>query len=236
VRPTVLLALVIFVTITSVRAESLEDARALFASGAFLEASNLASKLNSSAGFALAARALSEHASQQPVSRREGLYVQCEKFARRALELNARNPDGYFELGAATGHLGNLRGAAYAFVNGVAGQVKSNFERSLELEPRHTLALVALGRWHAELVARGVAFLFGADAAKVTALFERALSSDPRGVFPRLEYARALLVLDRERNRERARALLEAAVRLEPRDVLEVRHVEAAARELAKLR
>ncbi|NJK46708.1 MAG: hypothetical protein HC933_22850, partial [Pleurocapsa sp. SU_196_0] len=215
-----LLGLLIVATLSSVRAGSLEDARTLFASGAFLEASNLASKLNSSAGFALAARALSEHASQQPVSRREALYVQCEQFARRALELNARNPDGYFELGAATGHLGNLRGAGYAFVNGVAGQVKSNFERTLELEPRHTLALVALGRWHAEIVARGVAFLFGADAVKVTTLFDRAVASD-RAAFSHASSTRGRCsCLDRERNRERGAGVLEEAVRLEPRDVL----------------
>jgi tetratricopeptide (TPR) repeat protein len=218
------------------RAESLEDAQALYARGAFLEASRVAASLNSSAGFAFAARALSEHASEQPRAEREGLYMQCERFARRALALNSRNADGHFEWGASVGNLGNLRGAAYAFVNGVATQVRDHFERALELNPRHTLALVALGRWHAEIVGRGVGFLFGGDAAKVGALFERALLSDPRSIFVRLEYARTLLTLDANANRTRAKTLLEAALEFEPRDYLERKYSSRAQFELTKLR
>jgi hypothetical protein len=229
-----LFGLVLF--LGAARGQSLEDARVLYARGAFLEASRVAAAVNSSAGFAFAARALSEYASEQASSAREALYVQCERFARLALESNSRNADAHFELGASTGNLGNLRGAAYAFVNGVAGQVRDHFERALELNPRHTLALVALGRWHAEIVSRGVGFLFGGDAAKVRGLFDRALQSEPRSIFVHLEYARALLTLDANANRARARALLEAAVAFEPGDYLERKYSTRAQRELSKLR
>jgi tetratricopeptide (TPR) repeat protein len=220
----------------SARAAGLEDARALYADGSFLEASQSAAAVGSSDGFAFAARALSVHAGMQPRAQQEALYAQCERYARRALELDAKNADGYFELGAALGLLGNLRGAAYAFTNGTATQTKTNFERALELEPRHVLALVSLGRWHAEIVSRGVGFLFGGDAGRVTVLFDRALAADPRSVFVPLEYARALLTLDETRNKARARALLEQAVKLQPRDALEQRQLASAERELAKLR
>jgi tetratricopeptide (TPR) repeat protein len=217
-------------------AGSLEEARALYKTGNFLEASQMAAGLNTSAGLAFAARALNVHASGQPNAQKEALYAQCERYARKALELNAQNADGYFELGAALGMLGSVRGAAFAFLNGIAGQVKLNFERALELNPRHTLALVALGRWHAEIVSRGVGGLFGGDALKVTALFDRALASDPRSVMVPLEYARALLTLDAARHRDRAKTLLEQAVKMEPRDALEERQLAAANRELARLK
>ncbi len=217
-------------------ADALSDAQALYAKGAFLEASKLAAAANSSAGFAFAARSLDEFAGDQPEAEREALYLQCERFARRALELDSKNADGEFELGAAIGHLGSLRGAAYAFVNGVATQVRDHFERALALNPKLVLALVAYGRWHAEIVSRGVGLLFGGSATQVTALFDRALMADPRSIMARLEYARALLVLDGQKNRVRARELLELALSLEPRDFLERQALSAARREWQKLR
>ena len=216
-------------------AQSLEEAQGLYASGKFLEASKMAAALGSSPGYVLAARALDWYASDQPIAKQEAFYVQCEGYARKAVELNSRNSDAYFELGAAIGRLGGLRGAASAFLNGVAGQVKSNFERALELNPRQVLALIGLGRWHAEIVSRGVAGLFGGDGNQVKTLFERALTADPPSVAVRLEYARALLILDDKANRAAARKLLEAATDLTPRDVAERRQLVAAERLLAKL-
>lgn len=216
-------------------AQSLEEAQGLYASGKFLEASKMAAALGSSPGYVLAARALDWYAGDQPIAKQEAFYVQCEGYARKAVELNPRNSDAYFELGAAIGRLGGLRGAASAFLNGVAGQVKSNFERALELNPRQVLALIGLGRWHAEIVSRGVAGLFGGDGNQVKTLFERALTADPPSVAVRLEYARALLILDDKANRAAARKLLEAATDLTPRDVAERRQLVAAERLLAKL-
>lgn len=216
-------------------AQSLEDAQGLYATGKFLEASKMAAALGSSAGYVLAARGLDWYAGDQPTAQQEALYVQCEAYARKAVELNPRNSDAYFELGAAIGRLGGLRGAANAFLNGVAGQVKSNFERALALNPRQVLALIGLGRWHAEIVSRGVAGLFGGDGNQVKALFERALSADPKSVAVRLEYARALLMLDDKANRAAARKLLEDASDLTPRDFAERRQLTSAERLLAKL-
>ena len=227
--------MVVFALVMVANAQSLEDAQGLFASGKFLEASKMSAALNTSPGYAFAARGLDWYASDQPTAKQEALYVQCEGYARKAVDLNPRNSDAYFELGAAIGRLGGLRGAANAFLNGVAGQVKSNFERALELNPRQVLALIGLGRWHAEVVSRGVGGLFGGDGAQVKTLFERALMVDPKSIAVRLEYAKALLMLDEKGNRSLARKLLEDASDLTPRDVAERRQLMAAQRLLAKL-
>lgn len=230
-----LLLLLVFLSCTA-RAQSLETAQSLYAKGAFLEAYKVALALNTSAGFAFAARNLDHVAGDERAAKREALYAECEQLARKAIALDAKNADGYFELGAAIGHLGSLRGAAYAFVNGVATQVRDNFERALQLNPRHILALGALGRWHAEIVSRGVGFMFGGDAGKVTSLFERAIAADSKSIFARVEYARSLLVLDAKANRSKARDLLETAVNLTPRDFVEGQLWNEAGRELGKLR
>jgi tetratricopeptide (TPR) repeat protein len=218
------LLLVLVFAVCTARAQSLETAQSLYAKGAFLEAYKTALALNTSAGFAFAARNLDHVAGDQPAAKREALYVECEALARKAIALDAKNADGYFELGAAVGHLG------------VATQVRDNFERALQLNPRHILALGALGRWHAEIVSRGVGFLFGGDAGKVTTLFERAIAADPKSIFARVEYARSLLVLDAKVNRNKARELLEVAVSLTARDFVEGQLLEEAGRELVKLR
>ena len=216
-------------------AQSLEDAQGLFATGKFLEASKISAALNTSAGYVFAAYTLGVHANIQPSDKQEALFVQCEQYARKALELNKVNADAHAQLGVALGRLGGLRGAAYALLNGVVGQVKGSFERALELNPRQVIALIGLGRFHAELVSRGAGAMFGADGALVKPLFERALQADPKGIGVRLEYARALTVLDGAANRAQIRKLLESASELTPRDALERRQLASVERLLAKL-
>lgn len=216
-------------------AQSLEDAQGLFAAGKFFEASKMSVALNTSAGFTFAAYTLGVHAGDQPKDQQESLFAQCEQYARRALELNKSNADAHAQLGVALGRLSGLRGAAYALLNGVVGQVKGSFERALELNPRQVIALIGLGRLHAELVSRGAGAMFGADGALVKPLFERAVQADPKGIGVRLEYARALTVLDAAAHRVQIRKLLEAASDLTPRDALERRQLKSVERLLAKL-
>jgi hypothetical protein len=216
------------------RAQSLEDAQELFAAGKYLEASKMSAALGSSASLTFAAYTLGVHAGDQPTDKQEALFAQCEQYARKALELNKGNADAHAQLGVALGRLSGLRGAAYAFLNGMVGQVRGSFERALELNPRQVIALIGLGRLHAELVSRGVGAMFGAEAALVKPLFERAVQADPKGIGVRLEYARALTVLDAAANRAQIKKLLEAAADLTPRDALERRQLAAVERLLVK--
>ena len=224
-----------FCLLITANAQSLEDAQDLFAAGKFLEASKMSAALGSSAGLTFAAYSLGVHAGDQPSGTQEALFAQCEQYARKALELNKNNADAHAQLGVAFGRLSSLRGAAWVMLNGAVGQVKGSFERALELNPRQVIALIGLGRLHAELVSRGTGAMFGADGALVKPLFERALLADPKGIGVRLEYARALTVLDGAANRAQIRKLLESASDLTPRDALERRQAASVQRLLAKL-
>jgi tetratricopeptide (TPR) repeat protein len=214
----------------------LADAQALYAKGAFLEASQVAASLETAEGYALAARALSWHAGSRPDTEQDDLYTRCEQYARKAIKRDPKYAPGYFELGAAIGQLGSNRGAAWAFANGVATQVKENFERAIQIDPKLVVARVALGRWHAEIVAHGVGFLFGGNADEATKQFEESVRLEPKSIMVHSNYARMLLTLDKQKNRDAARAQLEIAIGIDPRDVPERLEQEGAKRLLQGLK
>jgi tetratricopeptide (TPR) repeat protein len=227
--------IVVFAVFASSLAQTgtLKEAQNLFARGEFQRAHDIAVRLNTAEGLALAARALS--LIDVPRDQRDDVFARCEQYARKAIAFNPRYANGYFELGAAVGQLGAIRGTGWAFVNGVAIQVKENFEKAISLDPKLILARVALGRWHAEIVTRGVGFLFGGSLEEAVRQFEESIRIDPKSILARLEYARTLLVIDQTKNRAAARAQLEIAVKIVPDDYLETRQLEAARKMLESL-
>jgi hypothetical protein len=229
------LLLVLIVFASSALAQRLDTARDLYADGEFLRASQVARQLETSDGYALAARALYEYAMEQPTNKREPLMVQCETFAKNALELNPNNADAYFELGAGAGQFALLRGTVWAFLNGIPQQIRSHFERAIALNPRHTFAMVALARWHAEVVAGGGGFLYNATPEESLKLLNRAIQLEPKNINIRVNFAETLMVLDKK-NRAAAKAQLEVAITLSPRDALERKALENAKRGLEQLK
>jgi hypothetical protein len=229
------LLLVLVLLGSSAVAQRLEMAQDLYSDGEFLRASQVARQLGTSDGFALAARALYEHAMELPTSKREPLMVQCESFAKNALELNPNNADAYFELGAGAGQFALLRGTVWAFLNGIPQQIRQHFERAISLNSRHTFAMVALARWHAEVVVGGGGFLYNASAEEATRLLNRAVQLEPKNINIRVNFAETLMVLDKN-NRAAAKAQLEVAITLNPRDALERKALENAKRGLEQLR
>ena len=229
----VLLVAVLF--FSSAFAQRLQDALLLYANGDFLEASLVAQKLETTDGFALAARALYEHAMELPVSKREPLMVRCEKLARESLELNPKNADAFFELGASAGQFALLRGTVWAFLNGVPQQIRGHFERSIELNPRHVFAMVALARWHAEVVVGGGGFLYNASAEEALKLLNTAVRIEPKNINVRVNFAETLMVLDKN-NKAAAKIQLEIALTLDPKDALERKALDAAKRGLVQLK
>jgi tetratricopeptide (TPR) repeat protein len=225
----------LFVFGCALAAASLEDARTLFSKGQFAEAAKIAASLETSEGYAFAARALFEYSSSQPKDSRLEILDGAEKYAQKAVALDPKNADAYFELGATTGQIGYLRGAAYAFASGVAVTARENFEKAISLNPKHVSAMIALGSWHAEIVSRGVGFLYGGKLEKVFSLFDTAILTAPKSIAVRLNYAKSLLKLD-PKYRDGAKAQLEVAVKLEAVDYLEKRALESSKEMLAALK
>ncbi len=216
-------------------AASLEEAKTLFSKGEFAEAAKIAANLETSDGYALAARGLYEYSNLQPQDSRLVILEQAEQYAQKAAKLNPQNADAYFEIGATTGQIAYLRGAAYGFTTGTAVKTRENFEKALSLNPKHISALIALGSWHAEIVARGVGFLYGGKLEKVFSLFDTAVQTAPKLINVRLNYAKSILKLD-QKYRQEAKAQLEIAVKLEATDYLEKRALENARKLLLEIK
>jgi tetratricopeptide (TPR) repeat protein len=228
--------LLALVSSIALAAGTLQDAQTQYDTGDFKGAADAAAALNTADGWTLAAKANSIYASTQPENKQEAIYNTSEKFARTAVKMDANNADAYFEVARALGRLSQLRGVLAALTQGLGGQVKDNLEKCLKLNPLQANALVAFGLWNAEIVSKGVAFLYGADANRGIAYFERAIKLEPKVIIHRVEYARGLTLIDKKKNLAAAIAQLETAVTLTPRDAAEKLDLERAKRDLADLK
>ena len=130
-------------------------------------------------------------------------------------------------LGRYAQHISILR----ALAEGLAGRVESRLRRTLELEPGHAEAQVALGLYQAEIIHQvgmlaGLAY--GVSAKAALEHLQRAERLAPASPVIAVEHARGLMLLDATGHREEALALHEQAARREPRDAMEALYVERA--------
>ncbi len=229
----------LFVLVGNAGAQSIEAARAAYAEGRFMEAASLARTLGTSEGHALAADSLAIHGYYMaPDSEKEGLFRRAEESARKAVRLDAANPEAHLQLAHAMGRQAQVVGALKALKEGYATRVRDAIEEALRLDPKMAAAHVSLGAWHAGAVGAGGFFaglLYGADEEKALAHFERALALAPRDKVAHFEYALGLLSLDADENRAKARGLLKRAIRLPPKDAFERLVHQKAVERLAAL-
>ncbi len=217
-------------------AASLQEANDLYVKGNFDEAATMAASLNSEAGFVLAAKATSIFSSTRPEKEQDALYTKAEAFARKAIEQNKNNAEAHFEASRALGRLSQLRGVVTALMQGLGGKVKDELDMALKLKPNYPGALVGLGLWHAEVSAKGAlaAMSLGASADKAVPLFEKAIKLEPKVIIHRVEYAKALMILNKN-NKDKAIEQLNIALKLEPRDAAEKMDLERTKNDLANL-
>ena len=206
-------------------AQSIEEARAAYAEGRFVEAAEIARALGTSEGHALAADSLAIHGYYvAPEGERAGLFRRAEELAREAIRLDAANPQAHLQLAHAMGRQAQISGTLKALKEGYAGKVRDAIEEALRLDPKMAAAHVSLAAWHAGVVGAGgffAALLYGASEKEALAHFERALELAPQDKAVLFEYALGLLKLDAEENRAKARDLLERATGLPPEDAFE---------------
>jgi tetratricopeptide (TPR) repeat protein len=231
----ILLTLFLGATVT-LAAGSLQEAKSLYAKGEFLKASNVAAELNTAEGNALAAKALSLHASTQPEKNQDELYSKAETYARAAIKTNAKYAEGYMETARALGRLSQLRGVMTALSQGYGSQIRENLDKCLELDKDHAGAMVAYGVWHSEIVSKGVGWLYGASGDKGLEYFNKAIKLEPKTIIHRVEFARGMVLLDKAKFLPKAIEHLEVAVKLTPNDAAEKLDLVRAQRDLASLK
>ena len=216
-------------------ATPLQDAQKLYAKGDFKAAVDIASDIDSAEGQAFAAKANSIYAGTQPENKQEPMYATSEKYANNAVKLNSKYAPGDFELARALGRLSQLRGTLAALSQGLGTRIKTNLETCIDLDRNSASCMVAYGLWHAEIVAKGVGWVYGANEGASINFFERAIAIEPKIIIHRVEYAKGMLLLNRDKYKAAAKSQLELAIKLEPRDAADKLDLERAKRDLAEL-
>lgn len=186
--------------------------------GRFAQAYEQGLKLGGVSGWVLAARAANFYASYQARGDSEIMtwFEQAEEAANKALQANPRSAEAHFELARAYG--GQLAKRNLLTKASLAGSMRDQLGEALRLKPDMVEAKVALAIWHLEVAESGLGWLYGADVNRVRPLFEEALRADPNSITTRNYYA---LALERLGDSAAARAQLEKALALTPRDAVE---------------
>lgn len=230
----------VFVLAGTTGAQSIEEARSVYADGRFMEAAELARGLDTSEGYALAANSLAIYSYYiAPDSEKEGSFQLAAELAREAIRLDPANPEAYLQLAHATGRLAQVTGTWEALNEGYAGQVRDAIQEALRLAPDMAAAHLSLAAWHAGTVSIAGLFiasaLYDASEEEAFAHFERSLELAPQEKIVLLEYALGSLALDVDANRAKAHDLLERAIALPAKDAYDRILHQKAVEQLAAL-
>jgi tetratricopeptide (TPR) repeat protein len=145
------------------------------------------------------------------------------EYAKRAVQLAPEDSDAHSALAVAYGRMtdfvGNRTKIQYSKI------IKSEAERSIELNPKNDTALLVLARWNLDMstlnpILKGIAqLIYGqmppASQDKALEYFQRAIAAAPQRVLYHAEYAKALDQLGRT---QEAKAQWQKARQLNPID------------------
>ncbi len=203
--------------------QTIEAARAAYTQGRFVEAAELGEALGTSEGYALAANSLAIHGYYMAAEDEQPeLFARAIRAADEAIRLDPDNPEGYFQSAHAVGREAQTVGVMEALNRAYARRTREAAEEALRLDPEMAEAHLTLASWHAEIVNKMGRLVAGMTyrASRRDALehYEKALELAPDEKTVYLEYAKGLLLLNRNRNREQARKLLVRAVEVPSRD------------------
>lgn len=189
-------------------------------------------------GYTVAAKATCIHANylEPGHARKHALF---DAVAARCEEQQARQPDNagaYYWHAYALGRRAQDLSVLAALSQGIGARIRKNLETVLRLAPEHADAHIALGVYHAEVVARAGALVAGLThgASREASIrhFDSALALNPDSAIARVEYANALALLDGRKGLERAMQLCREASLMQPRDAMERLDVELAKQEI----
>ncbi|OIP08188.1 MAG: hypothetical protein AUK49_12170 [Betaproteobacteria bacterium CG2_30_68_42] len=218
-------------------ASALQEAWRLYHCGEFGKAAQAGLALGVP-GYTVANKAMVIYANslETDEARRLDLFQQV---AQRCEEQRAAAPrwaNAHYLYAYALGRYSQRISVAKALAQGLGGKIRDALTRTLELEPEHADAHIALGTWHAEVVEKVGAMVAGLTyGAKKDAALEhhrRAIELNPESAIARIEYADSLVRLFGKARMKEAETLYAEAARCTPADAMERLDVEAARAEL----
>ena len=202
--------------------QSMDDARAAYADGRFVEAADMAESIGTLDASILGARSLSVYAHYEATDEDwEAASRRAMRLGEEAIEADPSSAEAHFALAAAIGRYAQGKSAWTALREGLGGRIRNLLEATLELDPGHVGAMVALGCWHADVAAEGriARMVYGASRDEAVELFERAIALTPDYKDGLYQYGVRLPALDKDRGVARSREMLERAIDLPVHDV-----------------
>jgi tetratricopeptide (TPR) repeat protein len=162
-----------------------------------------------------------------------------EEAAKRAEQATRKLPghaNAWYMLAFVIGRYAQQVSIVKALAQGIGSKVQNALDRTLELEPKHADAHIAIGLYHAEIIDKVGALAgrltYGADAAKAVKHFEQAIKLNPDSAIAHMEYANGLLMLHGDKKKGQAVELYRKAAACKPADAMERLDVEQAKAEL----
>lgn len=179
----------------SAAAESFATAEKLYNAGEWQKAAKMALALNSSDGYALAARCYTAGTAVSPYNKRKAMFETSQGYAKKAIAKDPKNALAYFELGRALGRMGEFVGIIQSL--NLAKDMKKNLEKAIALDPKLAGPYVGLGLWHANIEGKGFAakLATGASRDQILPNFKKAFALEPRNAIHRIEFVNALIAL-----------------------------------------
>jgi len=194
----------------------LGEARALFATGEYLPAADKARAAGNAEGLALATQITCYYGRYlAPEDDRLALFESAVEMAAAALELDPNNAFVRVQNAHALGRYSQQIGVVEAISEGLAGKVRDQIDAALALDPDNASAHMLLANWHAAIINNSGfvgRMIYGAEEDEVFAHYAEAIRVSPADPQIRLEFARAILELDKEANAAQAREQLDAAL------------------------
>jgi tetratricopeptide (TPR) repeat protein len=219
-------------------AERVQDGWREFHAGNFTRAIELGGKLGP-LGAAAANKAAAIHTSAMAPGAAAALKVlqAASKRGEKAVEQLPDAANSHYMLALVLGRYSQRISILQALAEGLGGRVRQLLERTLELEPRHADAHIALGLYHAEIVGKlgslVAGMTYGATQSAAIKHFKRGIELTPEAPIAHVEYAHGLLLLDAREHRAKATELYQRAAECEPLDAMDWLDIERARRALA---
>jgi tetratricopeptide (TPR) repeat protein len=164
------------------------------------------------------------------------LLTEVAQRAQAQAAQDERNPNAWYWQAYALGRYSQSISVAKALAQGLGSRVKEALEKTIQLQPRHADAHVALGAFHAEVIDKVGALIggmtYGAKKETGLRLFQQALQVHPGSPIALIEYANGLLMLEGEKKLKEATRLYEQAAASKPLDATERLDVDLAKAEL----
>ncbi len=204
----------------------LSTVRRLYDQGQFLEAADAGTQLGTVDGLILAARSLIVHGAYvAKPGEQVPFFEHALDLATQVLERDPDNLEGHLQTVNALGHISRVEGHVESHFKGYAKIAKKHLKRAKEIGPDNAWTHALYGAWHAEIAVHAPRFIafayYGASKTRALRYFERSIDLDPENPVLLAEYGNAILMIDWQDNRGKARELYEKSLAITPKNAFE---------------